>query len=42
MIAPYSSGWVGTSLGGGMLGNPLVVGWVDNDYKAVISQRLAS
>ncbi|KAG2006938.1 cellobiose dehydrogenase [Coprinopsis cinerea AmutBmut pab1-1] len=39
-IAPVRSGWIGNSLGGSMRGNPLVVGWLDDDNKPVISARI--
>ncbi|TFK75515.1 hypothetical protein BDN72DRAFT_831768 [Pluteus cervinus] len=39
--APTSAGWVGSSLGGGMTNNPLLVGWVNNG-RATISARLTS
>ncbi|KAH6903287.1 cellobiose dehydrogenase [Coprinopsis sp. MPI-PUGE-AT-0042] len=36
---PVESGWIGNSLGGQMRSNPLVVGWLDNDNKALVSIR---
>jgi Cytochrome domain of cellobiose dehydrogenase len=36
---PAESGWIGNSLGGQMKSNPLVVGWLDNGNKALVSIR---
>lgn len=40
-IAPIKSGWIGSSLGGSMRQNLLIVGWLDDDSKAVVSPRMA-
>lgn len=41
-VAPITSGWVGASLGGSMLENPLVLGWVDSTNNLQVSVRRAT
>ncbi|TEB28505.1 cellulose binding iron reductase [Coprinellus micaceus] len=40
-IAPIRSGWIGNSLGGSMRRNLLIVGWLDDNDKAMVSSRMA-